>query len=126
MHPAVPATPAFNPKTLDPKTNAKLKVDLKHVPDGLAFTIEMNNKPYVHAVAGDKASLDDLFVPPGIQEFAVVYQDAGHQMSSNIVSDEFKAKKRHTLHIELKGQVKAPAVVQGALNGDAQLFLSLK
>jgi serine/threonine protein kinase len=125
-HPTAPAAPAFDPKTLDPKTNAKLRIDLKHVPDGLALTIEMNSKPYLHAVAGQKGTFDDLFVPPGVQEFSVRYQCAGQQKSTNIVSDEFKAKKRHTLHIELAGQVKAPAVVQGALNGDAQLFLSLK
>lgn len=124
--PAAPAAPAFNPKSLDPKANAKLRVDLKHVPDGLAFTIQMNSKPYLHAVAGEKGTLDDLFVPPGVQEFSVVYQSAGQQKSTNIVSDEFKAKKRRTLRIELSGEVKAPAVVQGALNGDAQLFLSLK
>lgn len=121
-----PAAPIFNPKSLDPKTNAKLRVDLKRVPDGLPFTIEMNSKPYLHTVSGDKGSLENLFVPPGVQEFSVVYQSAGQQKSSNIVSDEFKAKKRHTLHIELMGQAKNPAVVQGALNGDAQLFLSLK
>jgi predicted Ser/Thr protein kinase len=124
--PPTPAAPAFNPKMLDPKTNARLRVDLKHVPDGLTFTIEMNNKPYLHAVAGQKGSFDDLFVPPGVQEFSVVFEGAGQQKSSNIVSDQFKAKKRRTLHIELMGETKAPAVVQGALNGDGQLFLSLK
>lgn len=124
--PPVPAAPEFDPKSLDPKTNAKLKIDLKHVPDGLAFNIQMNSKPYLHAVAGQKGIFDDLFVPPGVQEFSVVYQIAGQQKSTNIVSDEFKAKKRRTLHIELAGQVKSPPVVQGALNGDAQLFLSLK
>ncbi|HEX8712682.1 MAG TPA: serine/threonine-protein kinase [Terracidiphilus sp.] len=125
-HLAAPAAPAFDPKVLDPKTNAKLKVDLKHVPDGLAFTIQMNSKPYLHAIAGQKGVFDDLFVPPGIQEFSVVYQCAGQQKSTNIVSDEFKAKKRRTLRVELAGQTKTPAVVQGALNGDGQLFLSLK
>ncbi|HEV2135855.1 MAG TPA: serine/threonine-protein kinase [Terracidiphilus sp.] len=123
---ATPDATAFNPKGLDPKTNAKLKVDLKHVPDGLAFTIEMNNKPYLKAVAGEKGSLDNLFVPPGIQEFSVTYVGTGQQKSSNIVSNEFKAKKRRTLHIELMGKTNAPAVVEGALNGKAQLFLSLK
>lgn len=118
--------PAFNPKSLDPKSNAKLRVDLKHVPDGLTLTIQMNSKPYLHAVTGQKGIFDDLFVPPGIQEFSVSYQGAGQQKSTNIVSDEFKAKKRRTLHIELMGEAKSPAVVQGALNGDAQLFLSLK
>lgn len=121
-----PAAPAFNPKMLDPKSNAKLRVDLKHVPDGLALTIEMNNKPYLHAIAGQKGTFDDLFVPPGVQEFSVEYQSAGQEKSTNIVSDEFKAKKRRTLHIELTGDVKSPAVVQGALNGSGQLFLSLK
>lgn len=117
---------AFNPKSLDPQTNARLRIDLKHVPDGLAFTIEMNSKPYLHAVAGEKGSLDDLFVPPGIQEFSVIYQGVGEQKSSNIVSDEFKAKKRKTLRIELMGKTNFPPVVEGALNGKAQLFLSLK
>jgi serine/threonine protein kinase len=123
---AKPDAPALNPKSLDPKTNAKLKIDLKHVPDGLAFTIEMNGKPYLHATSGEKGIFDDLYVPPGIQEFSVDYQGAGQQKSTNIVSDEFKAKKRRTLHIELRGPVNSPAVAQGALNGDGQLILSLK
>jgi predicted Ser/Thr protein kinase len=121
-----PAPPAFDPRNLDPKSSARLRVDLKHVPDGLAFTIEMNSKPYLHAVAGDKGSLENLFVPPGVQEFSVVYQGSGQQKSSNIVSDEFKARKRHTLHIELMGHARSPAIVKGMLNGDAQLFVSLK
>ena len=121
------ATPAaFNPRSLDSKTNAKLKVELKHVPDGLGFTIEMNRRPYLRTVSGDKRSLEDLFVPPGIQEFSVVYVSGGQQKSTNIDSDEFKAKKRRTLHIELKGHTKRPAVAQGGLTGDAQLVVSLK
>ncbi|MGH9591184.1 MAG: serine/threonine protein kinase, partial [Terracidiphilus sp.] len=79
---AKPATPAFNPKNLDPKTSAKLKVELKHVPDGLGFIIEMNSRPYLRTVSGDKRSLEDLFVPPGIQEFSVVYVSAGQQKST--------------------------------------------
>lgn len=122
----MPATPAFNPKRLDPKTSAKLRVDLKHVPDGLGFTIVMNGRPYLHTVAGNKESLENLFVPPGIQQFSVVYVSAGQQKSTNFDSDEFKAKKRRTLHIELKGHTKDPAVAQGGLTGNAQLFVSLK
>ncbi|MGH9591185.1 MAG: hypothetical protein ACRD25_12375 [Terracidiphilus sp.] len=42
------------------------------------------------------------------------------------MSDEFKAKKRRTLHIELMGQGKSPVEAHGGLTGDAQLFVSLK
>jgi hypothetical protein len=117
---------AFNPRALDAKTNGKLRVELKHVPDGLAFTIEMNHRPYLHAVAGQKASLKNLFVPPGNQEFNVVYQGGGRERFSNTVSKEFKARKRHTLRIELLSRSTAPRVARGALSGDGELLLSLK
>jgi hypothetical protein len=41
------AAAAFDPKALDPKQNARLKLDLVHFPAGLAFSVEMNRKSYL-------------------------------------------------------------------------------
>jgi len=60
---------AFNPKTLDPKLNARLKIDLGHCPASLGFLVEMNGKTYFKGSTGKKADYDVLFVPPGVQEF---------------------------------------------------------
>ncbi len=116
----------FSPKSLDANSNAKLKIDLPHVPDTFAFTVEMNGKRYVQWTGSEKKDdYQNLFVPPGIQEFRVMAQSGKVRITSNTVSTEFKAKKRKTLKIELRNQSKnssGPA----ALSPDSQLFVTLK
>jgi serine/threonine-protein kinase len=113
------AAPAINPRTLDPKTNARLKINLDHFPDGVPFTIELNHKPYLNGNSNDKSSFDNVYVPPGVQELRVVLRAGGQRKVSNIVSDDFKAKKHKTLKIQLQGP-------KGAPGPDTQVFVTLK
>jgi eukaryotic-like serine/threonine-protein kinase len=116
------AAPAFDPRTLDPKTNARLKIELNHFPGGVPFTIELNHKPYLNGNSGDKSSFDNVYVPPGVQELRVVFKAGGQRKVSNIVSDDFKAKKHKTLKIQLEGGTGS----NGAPGPDAQVFVALK
>ena len=126
--PVLPAALDFDPKTLDPKQNAKLRIDSKHLPAGLDFTVEMNGKLYLHKTsAGGDAPDDELFVPPGVQEFRVTARSGAVQKSSNTVSAEFKAKKKLTLRIELRNQGAAPdSGVPQAIYSDTQVVVGLK
>ncbi len=123
-----PAALDFNPKSLDPKTNAKLKIEADQMPASLDFTVEMNGKLYLRRSAeGNKKEFDDLYVPPGVQEFRVTAGSGSVRKSSNTVSTEFKAKKRHTLKIELRTQGGAAgAGMPQGLYADTQIVLTLK
>jgi serine/threonine-protein kinase len=117
---------AFDPKTLDPKQNARLKLELDHFPPDLAFTVEMNGKIYFKGAAGDKAALENLFVPPGVQEFRVIARAGGAQKASNIASAEFKANKRMTLKAELRLPSKGSSASSTVLDPDAQIVTTLR
>jgi serine/threonine-protein kinase len=121
-----PVAVAFDPKALDPKQNAHLKLELEHFPAGLAFTIEMNRKIYLKGEAGDKAALENLFVPPGVQEFRVIAHEGGSQKASNIVSAEFQANKRMTLKVEFRPAPIGSPAGSPALDPAAQIVASLK
>jgi serine/threonine-protein kinase len=121
-----PAAVAFDPKALDPKQNARLKLDLVHFPAGLAFTVEMNRKVYLKGEAGDKAALENLFVPPGVQEFRITVRGGGVQKVSNIVSAEFQANKRMTLKVEFRAPANGSAAGSAALDPAAQIVATLK
>jgi eukaryotic-like serine/threonine-protein kinase len=123
-----PAAVDFDPKSLDAKQNAKLKIEADQVPAGLDFTLEMNGKVYLRrSVAGEQKEYDNLFVPPGVQEFRVTASSGAVQKVSNTVSTEFKAKKRNTLKIEFRAQGKAPgAGVPQGLYPETQIVLTLK
>ena len=123
-----PAAVDFNPKSLDPKSNARLKIEANQMPASLDFTVEMNGKVYLRRSAeGNKTEFDDLYVPPGVQEFRVTAGSGSVRKSSNTVSIEFKAKKRNTMKIELRtqGSPNGMGVPQG-LYADSQIVLSLK
>ncbi len=123
-----PAALDFNPKSLDPKANARLKIDAVQVPAALDFTVEMNGKRYLRRSAeGNKTEFDDLYVPPGVQEFRVTAESGSVRKSSNTVSTEFVAKKRHTLKIKLRTQgTPTGAGVPQGLYADTQIVLTLK
>jgi serine/threonine protein kinase len=123
-----PAAVDFNPKSLDPKANARLKIDAVQMPAGLDFTVEMNGKLYLRRSAeGNKTEFDDLYVPPGVQEFRVTADSGSVRKSSNTVSMEFMAKKRHTLKVELRTQgTPTGAGVPQGLYADTQIVLTLK
>jgi hypothetical protein len=108
----------FDPRSLGPKENAKLSIDAEKMPAGWDFTVEMNGKIYFQRSAeGNKTKYENLYVPPGVQEFHVTARKASLQRGSNTVRTEFKAKKRKILKIELRSQG------QGA---NPQIVLTLK
>ena len=117
---------AFDPKTLDPRKNTRLKLELDHFPAGLAFTIAMNGKTYFKGSAGDKAEYENLLVPPGVHEFRVTVRGGGVQKASNIVSAEFLANKRMVLKVELRPPPKGSPGASPALDSAAQIVASLK
>ena len=114
---------AFNPKTLDPKQNARLKIDLSHLPPAMTFTVEMNGKLYCKGTAGKKADYDGLYVPPGVHEFRVTVSSGSVQKASSTVSAEFVAKKHLTLKAELRPQ---PTDNSVALAPNTQVVATLK
>ncbi len=78
-----PAAIDFDPKTLDPKQNARLKIEADQWPAGLDFAVEMNGKIYLRrSVAGEQKDYDNLFVPPGVQEFRVTASSGGVEKAS--------------------------------------------
>jgi hypothetical protein len=124
----VPASVDFDPNALDPKQNAKLKIDAGHMPASLDFTIEMNGKLYFQkAGAGVFVRDDGFFVPPGVQEFRVTANSGSVEKASNTVSLEFRAKKKNTLKIELRNQgAAAGAGMPQNLYPDSQIVITLK
>jgi serine/threonine protein kinase len=120
-----PVASAFNPHALNPATNARLRIDLSHIPDGLPLTIDMNGNTYLHAVTG-KSDLDHLYVPPGVQRFRVAIRTGGRERLSNIVSDDFRPGKHNTLKIQFLEKRRFPFFGSDTPGKNAQLFLSLR
>jgi serine/threonine protein kinase len=127
---AVPPPPRveFDPKQLDPNANAKLKIEADHFPENVAFTVEMGGKIYFERSGGNNQNMfEDLFVPPGVTEFRVIAGVGANRKTSNIVSAEFKAKKKKTLRIELRTQGQGPGSgVPAGVYPDSQIVVTLK
>jgi serine/threonine protein kinase len=116
----------FNPKTLEPKQNTRLKLDVGHVPSGMAFEIEMNGKLLLKSTAGSKADYDTIVVPPGMHEFKVMVSSGGTEKSSNTVSAEFIAKKRMVLKVEVRLQPNGAPAGSAGLGSGSQVVATLK
>ena len=127
---AVPPPPRveFDPKQLDPGANAKLKIEADHFPENVAFTVEMGGKIYFERSGGNNQNMfEDLYVPPGVTEFRVIAGVGANRKTSNIVSAEFKAKKKKTLRIELRTQGQKPGSgVPAGVYADSQIVVTLK
>jgi len=123
--PAAAAGLGFDPRKLDPKTSAKLKIDLSRVPNGLPYLVQMNGRVYLRGITGEKTDLDNLYVPAGVQKFSVTMKSGGQQKASNVVSQDFKAKKMETLRIELTKPSSPSSGSSSPLSGDAKIVLSL-
>jgi serine/threonine protein kinase len=127
---ALPPPPRvdFDPKQLDSNTNAKLKIEAEYFPANVAFVVEMGGKVYFERGGNNNQQLfDDLYVPPGVTEFRVIAGEGANRKTSNIVSAEFKPKKKKTLRIELRtqGQKNGSAVPSGVY-ADSQIVVTLK
>ncbi len=123
--PPAPATPtAFDPRKADPNKNGKLKIDVSKFPKGLPFTIAMNNKPYIHFITGDGSNLDNLFAPPGMQQFQVSFKSGGQEWDSKPLSSDFKAKKGKTLKVQLLENGSAKSKITVPISKDAVLSIS--
>jgi serine/threonine-protein kinase len=127
---ALPPPPRvdFDPKQLDPNANAKLKIEADHFPANVAFTVEMGGKVYFERGGNNNQQLfDDLYVPPGVTEFRVIAGEGANRKTSNIVSAEFKPKKKKTLRIELRTQgQKSGSTVPSGVYPDSQIVVTLK
>jgi serine/threonine-protein kinase len=102
---------SFNPRKLDPKQNARLKIDLNHFLPAMDITIAMNGKLYYKGTAGNKAGYDNLYLPPGEHEFRVTVSSGKFQKDSTSMSVRFAAKKHYTLKVDLQPQ---PSATPGA------------
>jgi hypothetical protein len=71
------------------------------MPNGLSIAVVLDKKPYLSFVTGDKTDLDNLYVPAGQHQMQVEIRSGGQDFDSKAVSEDFKAKKKKTLRIEL-------------------------
>jgi serine/threonine-protein kinase len=116
----------FDPMTLDPKHNARLKIDRSRMPSTVDYTVEMNGKVYLRRNGGN-TNPPDSFVPPGVHEFRVTARSESVVETSNTVSADFKEKKKYTLMIELRLQgMNANAGLPQGLYPGTQIVLTLK
>jgi len=122
---ATPSHVDFDPNTLKPNESARLRIEADHFPASLGFTVEMDGKIYVERGVKPQTVFDDLYAPPGIHEFRVTAGLGSTHKISNIVSTDFRAKKKKTLRIELRDKNNANLTPQ-SLNSDSVLVLTLK
>jgi serine/threonine protein kinase len=124
---AAPTRVDFDPTTLKPSDNAKLRIEADRFPSSLGFTVEMDGQVYFERGVKTQKLFDNLYAPPGVHEFRVVAGFGVNRKTSNIVSTEFRAKKRKTLRIELRNKgLSTNASVPQSIGADSQLVLALK
>ena len=125
--PVPPAAPAvgFDPRKADSNTNAKIKIEIPKLPNGIPFTVTMNKQPYLHFITGDNSSLDNLYVPPGKQSFRISFKSSGQEWDSNIASDDFKAKKKKTFKVGLTLEDKPVQKIAVPIDKQAKLTLAI-
>src|ERR1700722_3645596 len=122
--PAPAASAAFDPRKADPDKNGKLKIDVSKFPKGLPFTVSMNNKSYIHFITGDGSNLNNLYAPPGMQQFQVSFKSGGQEWDSKPLSSDFKAKKGKTLKVQLLMNGAAVSKITVPISKDAVLSIS--
>ncbi len=117
-------TAAFDPRKADPDKNGKLKIDVSKFPKGIPFTVSMNKQPYIHFTTGDGTSLDNLYAPPGMQQFQVSFKSGGQEWDSKPVSSDFKAKKTKTMKVQLFDGDSLVSKITVPIAKDAMLAIS--
>jgi serine/threonine protein kinase len=124
---ALPAHVDFDPAALKPNESARLRIEADHFPASLGFSIEMDGKTYFERGVKPLAIFDNLYAPPGIHEFRVIAGLGASRKVSNIVSTDFRAKKKKTLRIELRSKAgSTESAVPLSITSDSQLVLTLK
>ena len=129
---AVPREPAavnFDPRTLNPNENARLRIDVERVPPNADFFVVMDGKIYFRrSEAGFKERYDDLYLPPGVHEFRVRARAGLVLKLSNIVSADFEAGKRQTLRIEVRipPALRGTAATPQQLAAASRIFVTLR
>ncbi len=124
---ALPAAVDFDPLTLDPKQNARLRVDRQKLPPEMDLALVMDGKLLLRKSVGEFArQKDDVYLPPGVHEFRVRTGSGSGLKLSNTVSTDFEAKKRKTLRIELRGTATDPGKPAPDVTQAASLFVSLR
>jgi len=124
---AAPSRVDFDPATLKPNESARLRIEADHFPASLGFTVEMDGKVYFERGIKPQTAFDNLYAPPGIHEFRVTAGLGSSRKTSNIVSTDFRAKKKKTLRIELRDKNIANAnTTPQSLAPDTVLVLTLK
>ncbi|MEI9969838.1 MAG: hypothetical protein WDM87_14885 [Terracidiphilus sp.] len=101
-----------------------MKIDVSKFPKGLPFSVSMNNKPYIHFISGDGSNLDNLYAPPGMQQFQVSFKSGGQEWDSKPLSSDFKAKKGKTLKVQLLENGSAKSKITVPISKDAVLSIS--
>jgi hypothetical protein len=100
---AQPGAVNFDPLTLNPDENGRLRVDLQRVPPNVELILVMDGKVFMRRSAAEfEKNNDDMYLPPGVHEFRVRARSGPLLKISNIVSADFQAKKRLTLRVELR------------------------
>jgi hypothetical protein len=122
---AAPSHVDFDPNTLKPNESARLRIEADHFPASLGFTLEMDGRIYLERGVKPQTVFDNLYAPPGIHEFRVTAGLGATHKISNIVSTDFRAKKKKTLRIELRDKNNANLTPQ-SLSSDSVLVLTLK
>lgn len=124
---AAPARVDFDPAALKPNESARLRIEADHFPASLGFALEMDGKIYFERGVKPQSVFDNLYAPPGIHEFRVTAGLGASRKTSNIVSTDFRAKKKKTLRIELRDKNPAnPNVTPQSINSDSVLVLTLR
>jgi hypothetical protein len=121
-----PAAGAFNPRTLDPRQNTRLKIDLNHFPTGVAFAIEIDGKLYYKGSPSNKSDYDSMFVPPGAHILRVTVSGGNIHKTSNSVRAQFAAKKRISLKVEIKRRSNGTLLPSPGFDSSAQVVATLK
>jgi eukaryotic-like serine/threonine-protein kinase len=122
--PPAPSRVDFDPTALKPNDSARLRVEADHFPASLGFTLEMDGKIYFERGAKSQTTFDNLYAPPGIHEFRVTAGLGASRKVSNIVSTDFRAKKKKTLRLDLRR--KSSGATPESITPDTQLVLTLK
>ena len=84
----------------------------------------MNNKSYIHFITGDGSNLNNLYAPPGMQQFQVSFKSGGQEWDSKPLSSDFKAKKGKTLKVQLLMNGAAVSKIAVPISKDAVLSIS--